>query len=79
MYIGTAIGTVEAIDIDEGDVVRYYIGSGTINANNFDVNATTGVVSFERQLDREVLHHTLAKEGPLWNVHPSPCLALNSF
>lgn len=54
MCIGTAIGAVQAMDFDEGDIVRYYIGSGTINANNFNVNETTGVVSFEQQLDREV-------------------------
>lgn len=50
------IGIVEADDAD-GDPVRYYIGSGTINANNFDVNETTGEVSLERQLDREVCNY----------------------
>ena len=44
---------VVAEDAD-GDPIRYYINPGTINANNFDVNETTGEVYLERQLDREV-------------------------
>lgn len=51
VYTGTVIGLVRADDEDE---VMYYIDPGTINANNFDVNETTGVISFERMLDREV-------------------------
>ena len=47
------IGTVVAVDADD-DPLRYFIDTGTINANNFDVNETTGEVSFERPLDREV-------------------------
>ena len=53
LFPGTVIGVVEAEDAD-GDALRYYIGGGTINANNFDVNETTGELSFERPLDREV-------------------------
>lgn len=50
---GTVIGRVVADDAD-GDTITYYIDPGTINANNFDVNESTGEVSLERQLDREV-------------------------
>ena len=50
---GTVIGITVADDAD-GDPIRYYIGPGTINANNFDVNETTGEVSLQRELDREV-------------------------
>lgn len=56
---GTVIGTVRAYDADD-DPIRYYIEPDTLNANNFDVNETTGEVSLERQLDREVCayaHH----------------------
>ena len=47
------IGIVLADDADR-DAIRYYIAPGTINVNNFDVNETTGEVSFEQRLDREV-------------------------
>lgn len=49
------IGIVVAEDADR-DAIRYYITPGSINVNNFDVNGTTGEVSFERRLDREVYY-----------------------